>query len=233
MRNKFCRRKDASILPKEWFRTKPHQQSDALKKADDATAERLASEAESLVWNGQAFSKVCMDPGREGGDKTSAVKISWIDPAAIYKDPGSKATNPKDAIGALKAKVSVVPANVIFEIGLGMTEGMVKYGRHNYRGCGVRASVYYDASMGHLMDWWEGEDTDPDSGLSHVTKALASLVVLRDAMMQDKLRDDRPPRSKVTKRHFNPIAEKILQSHPDKNPHHWTIADDITEENPK
>ena len=159
--------------------------------------------------------------------------VSWIDPAAIYKDPGSKATNPKDAIGALKAKVSVVPANVIFEIGLGMTEGMVKYGRHNYRGCGVRASVYYDASMGHLMDWWEGEDTDPDSGLSHVTKALASLVVLRDAMMQDKLRDDRPPRSKVTKRHFNPIAEKILKSHADKDPHHWTIDDDITEENQK
>lgn len=161
----------------------------------------------------------------------SAYVCHEVMPEELVTQPGAKDTNPKDAIGALKAKVSVIPANVIFDIGLGMTEGMVKYGRHNYRGCGVRASVYYDASMGHLMDWWEGEDVDPDSGLSHVTKAIASLVVLRDAMMQDKLTDDRPPRSKVTKRDFNDRAKQILQSHPDKSPRHWTIADDIDPEN--
>jgi Domain of unknown function (DUF5664) len=137
----------------------------------------------------------------------------------------TKDTNPKDAIGALKAKLSVIPAGVLFDVGLGLLEGACKYGRHNYRGVGVRASVYYDASMGHLMDWWEGEDTDPDSGLSHVTKAIASLVVLRDAMMQDKLTDDRPPRSKVVKRDFNDRAREIIERHADKTPHHWTIAD--------
>jgi hypothetical protein len=137
----------------------------------------------------------------------------------------TKATNPKDAIGAKKAKVSVVPAGVIFEIGLGMTEGACKYGRHNYRGCGVTASVYYDASMGHLMDWWEGEDTDADSGLSHVTKALASLVVLRDAMLQNMLHDDRPPISKVHKSDFNPKAKEIIERYEHCKVHHWTIED--------
>ena len=43
------------------------------------------------------------------------------------------------------------------------------------------------------MAWWEGEDIDIDSQLSHVTKAIASLVVLRDAMMNDMMEDDRPP----------------------------------------
>jgi hypothetical protein len=60
----------------------------------------------------------------------------------------------------------------------------------------VRASVYVNATRRHLDSWWEGEDIDPDSGLSHITKAIASLVVLRDAMIQGTLaNDDRPPRA--------------------------------------
>lgn len=139
----------------------------------------------------------------------------------------TKLTNPKDAVGSLKAKLSVIPCGVLFELGLAMLEGMVKYGRHNYRWAGVRASVYYDAAMGHMMDWWEGQDLDPDSDaqLSHITKAIASLTVLRDAMLQDKLEDDRPPRSQVYKPNFNAQAKKIIEQHADKSPRHFTIAD--------
>jgi len=104
-----------------------------------------------------------------------------------------KPTNPKDAVGIAKVPLSTVSAPVIAEVGLAMMEGARKYGRHNYRDVGVRASVYYDATLRHMMAWWEGQDIDPDSGLSHVTKAIASLVVLRDSMMNRKLTDDRPP----------------------------------------
>ena len=103
-----------------------------------------------------------------------------------------KPTNPKDAIGIAKAPMSVVPATVLAEIGVGMMEGGLKYGCHNWRDAGVRSSVYFDATMRHLFRWWEGEDIDPDSGLSHVTKAICSLTVLRDAMIQDTVNDDRP-----------------------------------------
>lgn len=109
----------------------------------------------------------------------------------------TKDTNPKDAVGIRKAPMSTVSAPVIAEVGVAMLEGARKYGRHNYRVAGVRGSVYYDAAMRHLMQWWEGENLDPDSGMSHVTKAIASLVVLRDAMINDKLVDDRPPAVKV------------------------------------
>jgi hypothetical protein len=143
-------------------------------------------------------------------------------------DPASKDTNPKDAIGAMKAKFSTIPAGVMYDVGLALLEGAVKYGRHNYRGVGVRASIYYDAAVGHISDWWEGDDIDADSGLSHVTKAIASLVVLRDAMFQGKLTDDRPPASKVFKRDFNSMAAEIIGRHTDKNPHHWTIADAVS-----
>lgn len=104
-----------------------------------------------------------------------------------------KDSNPKDAVGVKKVPLSTVPAEVLMEIGLGMLEGARKYGRHNYRVVGVRASVYYDAAMRHLMAWWEGEDNDPDSDLNHITKALCTLVVFRDAMLNQKLEDDRPP----------------------------------------
>lgn len=136
-----------------------------------------------------------------------------------------KATNPKDAIGISKAPMSTVSAAVLAELGVAMLEGASKYGRHNYRAAGVRSSVYYDATMRHLMAWWEGEDTDPDSGMSHITKAIASLVVLRDAMIQDMCTDDRPPRSAEFYTALNKLAAEMLAKHADKSPRHYTIAD--------
>lgn len=121
----------------------------------------------------------------------------------------TKATNPKDAIGTKKVSLSCVSAvvieemmscgtgeiswPVIMEVSLGMLEGSCKYGRHNYRIAGVRASVYYDAIFRHLTDWIEGTDIDPESGLSHITKAMAGLFVLLDAYHQGMVFDDRPP----------------------------------------
>lgn len=127
-----------------------------------------------------------------------------------------KDTNPKDVIGVRKAPISTLSCQVLFEMGLGMLEGARKYGRHNYRALGVSATVYYDAAIGHLMDWWEGEDIDPDSGLSHVTKALASLMVLRDSMLMGNWKDDRPMRNpnKLYKKSFNPKAVKIIKRYP-------------------
>lgn len=157
---------------------------------------------------------------------TEAVGVFDRPAAPAGQADGSKPTNPKDAIGIRKAPMSVVPALVLAELGVAMLEGSAKYGRFNYRCAGVRASVYYDATMRHLMAWWEGQDTDPDSGLSHITKAIASLVVLRDAMMNDRCTDDRPP--SVDDEFWpilNGLAGKILDRHADKAPRHYTIED--------
>lgn len=127
----------------------------------------------------------------------------------------SKPTNPKDAVGIRKVPLSCVPAPVMMEAAVGMAEGALKYGRHNYRDAGVRASVYFDAAGRHLTAWWEGEDVDPDSGLSHVTKAICSLIVLRDAMIQDKLTDDRPPKSpEGWMAELNAAVDDLLNKYP-------------------
>jgi hypothetical protein len=136
-----------------------------------------------------------------------------------------KETNPKDAIGTRKAALSAVPMNVLVQVGLGMMEGAAKYGRHNFRPAGVRASVYFDAGMRHKLAWWEGQDIDPDSRLHHVIKEICTLFVLADAIMAGKLVDDRPPSVGIDYEQANRLAGEILDRHADKSPRHYTIAD--------
>lgn len=88
----------------------------------------------------------------------------------------------------------VLPWRVVLEMALGMMEGGRKYGRHNYRKIGVRASVYYDSTTRHLADYYAGKPIDRESGLSHLTKALSSSQVLLDSMVKGNWVDDRPLR---------------------------------------
>lgn len=170
----------------------------------------LPSRADDLAW----------DHRGDGGDIIAyrvAEEVKVEKPA-----PGEKPTNPKDTIGIKKAPLSCVPMPVVAEVGVAMLEGAAKYGRHNFRAVGVRASVYFDATMRHLVAWWEGEDTDPDSGVSHITKALASLMVLRDAQRNGLCTDDRPPVPAPFYPELNEKAAAVLECHADKSPKHYT-----------
>jgi len=139
----------------------------------------------------------------------------------VYKE----SFNPKDSVGVKKVPYSTLPAPVVAEVGLAMLEGARKYGRHNYRTIPVMASIYYDAVVArHMAAWWEGEDIDPDSGLSHITKAIASLVVLRDAMIQGKFMDDRPPKSpEGWMAELNRKAAEIIDKYPNAVPAHTEL----------
>jgi hypothetical protein len=127
-----------------------------------------------------------------------------------------KNSNPKHALGIRKAPIHAVPFSVISEIGLAMMEGGMKYGTHNYRHDGVRASTYVDAVWRHLFQqWWDqGEDLDADSFLSHVTKAIACLVVLRDSMLFGNFIDDRPIKQKNHLPSLNAAASKLVDKFP-------------------
>lgn len=135
---------------------------------------------------------------------------------AAIKRLNTKDTNPKDAVGIRKIPLSTISAPVLAEVGVGMLEGARKYGRHNYRVASVRASVYYDAAFRHLTAFWEGEDIDPESGISHISKAIAGLAVMRDAMIQNKFVDDRPPASpKDWQKNMQPVIDAIFERHPE------------------
>lgn len=142
--------------------------------------------------------------------------------------PDTKLSNPKDIVGVRKAPLSVLPWRVLWGVGLAMLEGACKYGRHNYRAVGVRASVYFDAVVSrHMGAWWEGEDIDAESGLSHIDKAIAGLMVMRDSMLAGNFVDDRPPRSVSGMDDLNRLAGEIMDRHKDKSPKHYTIGDTL------
>jgi hypothetical protein len=130
----------------------------------------------------------------------------------------TKDTNPKDAVGVKKwRQYSTVPTTVIWALGVAMLEGARKYGRHNWRVAGVRASVYSDAAKGHIDQWWEGEDIDEDCGLNHIVKAMASLAVLYDSIVREEWIDDRPPKTDLVsfRAEMQQAVEDIFERHPD------------------
>ena len=148
---------------------------------------------------------------------TEAKARTALDLYLEKQKPDYKPTNPKDALGIKKAPLSTLPTGPMYEVALAMLEGARKYGRHNYRAIGVKASVYYDAAVGHLTAWWEGEDIDAASGIHHLGKAMACLAVVRDSMMVGNWTDDRPPRypnpSQLMRE--NPIVGEILKRLPE------------------
>lgn len=131
-----------------------------------------------------------------------------------------KPTNPKDMVGIGKVPYSSLPWPVVAECAVGMFEGTRKYGRSNYRVEGVLFSTYFDATIRHMTAAYEGEEIDPASGLPHVTKAITSLMVLRDAMMNGNLKDDRPVRPTLTEwlTQLNAKTQDMIDKYPNAVP---------------
>lgn len=142
-------------------------------------------------------------------------------------DPTRKETNPKDAIGCNKIPLSLWPISASMYGAVALLDGMLKYGRSNFRSCGARASIYYDACNRHLNAWFEGEEDDPDSGLPHLAHALACLAVLVDSKEAGGLVDDRmfPSKYRETIDRLTPHVKRLKELHKDKNPKHYTIQD--------
>ena len=141
----------------------------------------------------------------------------------------SKPTNPKDIIGSGKIPVHLAPTSAIAYMSLGLLDGLLKYGRSNFRAVGVRASIYYDALIRHTMAWFEGEDIDPDSGLHHLCHVLACAAILVEAIVKDNLTDDRmyPTNYREMVEHLTPQVERLKAKYADRTPpHHYTIQDD-------
>jgi hypothetical protein len=146
---------------------------------------------------------------------------------ALTFGPVDKPTNPKDAIGSGKLPLHLWPTTATALGSLGLLDGMLKYGRSNYRAIGVRASIYYDAASRHLNAWFEGEECDPDSGLPHLAHALACLAIIVDAEAAGKLNDDRmaPGGYRTLLNRLTPHVARLKELHAGKAPRHYTIAD--------
>lgn len=141
----------------------------------------------------------------------------------------SKASNPKAAIGSDKLPLHLWPATATAMGCIGLLNGMLKYGRTNWRPAGARASTYYDASKRHLDAWFEGEEIDPDDGVPHLAAAIACLAIIIDAQASGVLEDDRmvAGRYRAMVDSLTPHVARLKAVHTQRNPKHYTIADVI------
>lgn len=94
-----------------------------------------------------------------------------------------------------KPMMGCLPPNALLATARVLTFGAAKYGRENWHK--VEAwSRYYDALQRHLTMWWAGEDTDPDTGESHLAHACCCLMFLQELESLGKSTDDRPALAK-------------------------------------
>jgi polyhydroxyalkanoate synthesis regulator phasin len=142
-------------------------------------------------------------------------------------DTTAKPSNPKDMIGSGKLPIHLWPNTATAMGCIGFLNGMLKYGRSNFRAIGIRASIYYDAAKRHLDAWFEGEEVDPDDEVPHLAAALACIAIIVDADAAGVLNDDRayPGGYRALVERLTPLVGHLKSHHEGKNPHHYTIAD--------
>ena len=99
--------------------------------------------------------------------------------------------NPKEAAGRIKAQLHLLSPSAMTEIAKVLQHGAEKYGARNYRDTKINATTYVSAIMRHLLAWNDGEDLDPESGLSHIAHVAACCDILLDTAACGMLTDDR------------------------------------------
>lgn len=89
-----------------------------------------------------------------------------------------------------KPPVSLIPSNALIEESKILAYGAKKYDKHNWRK-GMDWSRLIDATFRHLLAFSDGEDIDPESGLSHLAHARCSLGFLIEYQAKSLGTDDR------------------------------------------
>lgn len=89
-----------------------------------------------------------------------------------------------------KPKMELLSPIALTEIAKVLTFGSIKYQAHNWRK-GISWSRVLGAALRHLMAFINGEDKDPESGLSHLAHASCCLMFLLEYEVRHKELDDR------------------------------------------
>jgi hypothetical protein len=76
-----------------------------------------------------------------------------------------------------KVKLDLVPNSALYAMALVFEEGAKKYDEHNWRN-GMKWSTPYASMMRHLTSFWDGEEIDPETGLSHLYHAACNIAML-------------------------------------------------------
>jgi hypothetical protein len=90
------------------------------------------------------------------------------------------------------SRLAHIPVASLMEEADAFEFGAEKYGWENFRK-GTRRTRYADAALRHVFEWLRGRDADPETGLSPLVHAIASLRIVRELELAGAGEDDRTP----------------------------------------
>jgi hypothetical protein len=113
----------------------------------------------------------------------------------VYKPPegsevgyGVTAEGRKNDSG--KPRLDLIAPELLTEVGKILAFGAEKYEARNWEK-GMAWGRPFGACMRHLWAWWGGEDTDPESGFSHLAHAACNIMFLISYNKHGIGKDDR------------------------------------------
>lgn len=89
-----------------------------------------------------------------------------------------------------KPPITLISRRAIEEEAKVMAFGLKKYGAHNWR-AGMAWSRNLDAAMRHILAYADGENVDPETGISHLAHARCCLAFVLEYEKTHPKLDDR------------------------------------------
>lgn len=90
-----------------------------------------------------------------------------------------------------KVRLELIPPSLLTAVGTILTFGAVKYAPRNWEQ-GISWGRVFGALMRHMWAWWKGENTDPETGKSHLWHAGCCIAFLIEYEDTHPEFDDRP-----------------------------------------
>ena len=125
--------------------------------------------------------------------------------------------NPKESAGRQKCPLHLIPTVALRETAWVHKHGSQKYGESNWLHAGINASTYVAAILRHLTTWADGEDNDPESGLSHIAHVAACCNIILDTQSCGMMNDDRtrrPDAAEAARRMANSVLVEVTPGKP-------------------
>lgn len=110
-------------------------------------------------------------------------------PSRIIKENG-KVVTPGTKFDQDKLPLNLLSTEALNQVAAVLKFGAIKYAEHNWRG-GFKWSRPLAAAMRHITAFNDGEDKDPESGLSHLAHAACCIMFLLEFEKTHKELDDR------------------------------------------
>lgn len=100
---------------------------------------------------------------------------NWREPANVWPHNARQDEGRKDDQD--KPRMDLLPPEMLDAVAMVLTFGAGKYGERNWEK-GMAWGRPYAALLRHMNAWWAGEETDPETGMSHLWHAGCCIAFL-------------------------------------------------------